>query len=196
MGKMQGGYMKRTLISIIIVLAVAFAAIAGDNPSVELDTTKGKIVLALNAEKAPKTVKNFLAYVDAGFYNGTIFHRVIPDFMIQGGGFSADMKQKKTRAPIDNEADNRLRNERGTIAMARTPNPHSATAQFFINTQSNEFLNYKGKSPQGWGYAVFGRVVEGMSVVDAISAVKTGTRGRFRDVPNDPVVIRKVVRLK
>jgi peptidyl-prolyl cis-trans isomerase B (cyclophilin B) len=186
--------MKRTLISVVIVLTVAFAAIAGDNPRVEMDTTKGKIVLELDADRAPKTVKNFLAYVDAGFYNGTIFHRVIPNFMIQGGGFSADMKQKKPRAPIDNEADNL--NERGTIAMARTPNPHSATAQFFINTKSNDFLNYKGKSPQGWGYAVFGRVVEGMTVVDAISGVKTGTSGRFRDVPTEPVVIRKVVRLK
>jgi peptidyl-prolyl cis-trans isomerase B (cyclophilin B) len=188
--------MKRILILIMIALAATSAAIAGDNPRVEMDTNKGKIVLELAADKAPKTVENFLAYVDAGYYDGTIFHRVIPNFMIQGGGFTADMQQKKTRAPIDNEADNRLRNERGTIAMARTSNPHSATAQFFINTKNNEFLNYKGKSPQGWGYAVFGQVVEGMSVVDAISAVKTGTRGRFRDVPADPVVIRKIVRSK
>ena len=188
--------MKRTLISIMIALAVAFAAIAGDNPSVEMDTTKGKIVLELYADKAPKTVKNFLAYVDAGFYDGTIFHRVIPNFMIQGGGFSADMQQKKTRSPIDNEADNGLRNERGTIAMARTSNPHSATAQFFINTKNNDFLNHTGKSPQGWGYAVFGRVTEGMVVVDAISGVKTGTRGPFRDVPMDPIVITGVKRLK
>ena len=188
--------MKPRLILIIIALTVASTAIAGDNPRVEMDTTKGKIILELAADKAPKTVENFLTYVDAGFYNDTIFHRVIPDFMIQGGGFTADMMKKETRAPIENEADNRLRNERGTIAMARTPNPHSATAQFFINTKNNEFLNYKGKSPQGWGYAVFGRVVEGMTVVDAISGVKTGTRGRFRDVPADPVVIRKAVRLK
>ena len=187
--------MKSTLVSIMIVLTVAFAAIAGDNPRVEMDTTKGKIVLELYADKAPKTVKNFLAYVDAGFYDGTIFHRVIPNFMIQGGGFTADMKQKKTRAPIDNEADNGLRNERGTIAMARTSAPHSATAQFFINTKNNDFLNHKGKSPQGWGYAVFGRVAEGMAVVDAISGVKTGTRGPFRDVPTDPIVIRKAIRL-
>jgi peptidyl-prolyl cis-trans isomerase B (cyclophilin B) len=187
--------MKRNLISAIFALTVAFAAIAGDNPTVEMDTTKGKIVLELDADKAPKTVKNFLAYVDAGFFNGTIFHRVIPNFMIQGGGFTADMKQKKARAPIDNEADNRLRNERGTIAMARTSDPHSATAQFFINTKSNDFLNYKGKSPQGWGYAVFGRVVEGMTVVDAISGVKTGAHGRFRDVPTDPIVITKVKRI-
>ena len=187
--------MKRTLISIMIVLTVAFAAIAGDNSRVEMDTTKGKIILELAAGKAPKTVKNFLTYVDAGYYNGTIFHRVIPNFMIQGGGFTVDMKRKQARAPIDNEADNGLRNERGTIAMARTSNPHSATAQFFINTKNNDFLNHKGKSPQGWGYAVFGRVAEGMDVVAAISGVKTGTRGPFRDVPADPVVIRKVVRL-
>ena len=188
--------MKHTLISIIIVLVLAFAAIAGDNPKIEMDTTKGKIILELYADKAPKTVKNFLAYVDAGSYDGTIFHRVIPKFMIQGGGFSADMKRKDARAPIDNEADNGLLNERGTIAMARTSNPHSATAQFFINTKNNDFLNHKDKSSQGWGYAVFGRVAEGMAVVDAISGVKTGTRGRFRDVPTEPVVIRKIVRLK
>lgn len=188
--------MKRTLISIMIVLAVAFAAIAGDNPRIEMDTTKGKIVLALYAGKAPKTVKNFLAYVDGGFYNGTIFHRVKPGFMIQGGGFTADMQQKDSRPQIDNEADNGLRNERGTIAMARTSDAHSATAQFFINTVNNDFLNHKSKSPQGWGYAVFGRVVEGMAVVDAISGVKTGTRGRFRDVPTDPILIIKAVRLQ
>jgi cyclophilin family peptidyl-prolyl cis-trans isomerase len=143
--------MKRALISIMIVLTVALAAIAGDNPRVEMDTTKGKIILELAADKAPKTVKNFLTYVDGGYYNGTIFHRVIPNFMIQGGGFTVDMKRKEARAPIDNEADNGLRNELGTIAMARTSNPHSATAQFFINTQNNDFLNHKGKSPPGLG---------------------------------------------
>jgi cyclophilin family peptidyl-prolyl cis-trans isomerase len=188
--------MKRTLISMLIVLVLVFSAIAGDNPKIEMDTTKGKIVLELYAHKAPKTVKNFLAYVDAGFYDGTIFHRVIPGFMIQGGGFTDDMKRKEARAPINNEADNGLRNERGTIAMARTSNPHSATAQFFINTKNNDFLNHKGKSPQGWGYAVFGRVAEGMAVVDTISGVKTGTRGPFRDVPTDPVVITRVKRVK
>ena len=141
-------------------------------------------------------VERFLAYVKDGHYDGTIYHRVIPGFMIQGGGFTTDMKQKKTRAPIDNEADNGLRNERGTIAMARTSNPHSATAQFFINTKNNDFLNHKGKSPQGWGYAVFGRVAEGMVVVEAISGVKTGTRGPFRDVPTNSVVITKVKGLK
>ena len=193
---MQGKYLSRTLLSIMIVLVLAFAAIAGDNPKFEMDTTKGKIVLELYANKAPETVKNFLAYLDAGFYDGTIFHRVIPGFMIQGGGFAADMKKKDTRSPIDNEADNGLRNERGTIAMARTSDPHSATAQFFINTVDNDFLNYRNKTSQGWGYAVFGRVAEGMAVVDAISGVKTGTRGSYRNVPTDAVVIKKVKRLK
>jgi peptidyl-prolyl cis-trans isomerase B (cyclophilin B) len=196
MGDMQGKSMNRTLIAIMIVLVFAFAAIAGDNPKIEMDTTKGKIVLELYADKAPKTVENFLAYLDAGFYDGTIFHRVIPGFMIQGGGFTADMKKKDARPPIDNEADNGLRNERGTIAMARTSNPHSATAQFFINTVNNDFLNYRNKSSQGWGYAVFGRVAEGMAVVEAISGVKTGTRGPLRNVPTDPIVITRVRRVK
>ena len=188
--------MKYTLISVVVVLAVSSAAIAGDGPRVDLETSKGKIVLELYADKAPLTVKNFLAYVDAGYYDGTIFHRVIPDFMIQGGGFTAEMKKKRTQPPIRNEADNGVRNERGTIAMARTQDPHSATAQFFINSKDNDFLDHKGKSPQGWGYAVFGRVVEGMSVVDAISAVKTVTRGRYRDVPDEPIVITRARRVK
>jgi peptidyl-prolyl cis-trans isomerase B (cyclophilin B) len=188
--------MKRILISMMVVLTVSFSAVAGENPKVALETSKGKIVLELYADKAPETVKNFLTYVDAGFYDGTIFHRVIPGFMIQGGGFTADMKQKRTGAPIRNEADNRVRNELGTIAMARTSDPHSATAQFFINAIDNDFLNHKSKSPQGWGYAVFGRVAEGMAVVDAISAVKTGARGPFRDVPVEAVVIIKVKRAK
>ena len=160
-----------------------------------LETSKGEIVLELYADKAPETVKNFLAYVDADFYNDTIFHRVIPDFMIQGGGFTADLQKKKTRAPIRNEADNGLSNQRGTIAMARTPDPHSASAQFFINSKNNDFLNHRGKTPQGWGYAVFGHVVEGMEVVDRISKVKTATRGRFRDVPAEPVIITRAARL-
>jgi len=187
--------MKSVFISVMIVWASAFTAIADDQPKVVLTTSKGKIVLELYAGKAPETVKNFLTYVDAGYYNGTIFHRVIPDFMIQGGGFTADMKQKRTRPPIRNEADNGLRNKRGTIAMARTPNPHSATAQFFINAVDNDFLNHKGKSPQGWGYAVFGRVYEGIGVVDAIAKVKTIARDGFRDMPAEPIVIIKVARL-
>ena len=137
-----------------------------------------------------------MAYVDAKFYDGTIFHRVIPNFMIQGGGFTADMDQKPTNDPIQNEADNGLKNQRGTIAMARTPDPHSATGQFFINSANNDFLNFKSKTPQGWGYAVFGKVVEGMEVVDAISAVQTGTQGMYSDVPVEPVVIKSAKRLK
>ena len=161
------------------------------NPRVLLDTTKGKIVLELYPGKAPKTVKNFLDYVKAGFYNGVIFHRVIPGFMVQGGGFTPDMKEKATRAPIQNEADNGLSNDRGTIAMARTGDPHSASAQFFINVSDNTPLNHTSKTPQGWGYTVFGKVVEGMEVADAIVAVPTTTKGFYENVPVEPVVIRK-----
>ena len=192
----QGGFMKFALISIVIVLAVSFAAIGSDNPRVALETSKGKILLEMYTDKAPQTVKNFLGYVDTGYYDGTIFHRVIPDFMIQGGGFTAEMKKKNTQPPIQNEADNGLGNKRGTIAMARTQDPHSATAQFFINTKDNDFLNHKSKSSQGWGYAVFGRVVEGMGVVDAISNVKTVTRGMYRDVPAEPIVITRARRVQ
>jgi peptidyl-prolyl cis-trans isomerase B (cyclophilin B) len=164
---------------------------AAANPRVLLDTTKGKIVIELYADKAPKTVKNFLDYVKAGQYNGTIFHRVIPGFMVQGGGFTPDMKEKPTRAPVQNEADNRVANDRGTLAMARTADPNSASAQFFINVANNAPLNFQSKTPQGWGYAVFGNVVEGMEVVDAIVAVPTATKGFYENVPVDPVVIRK-----
>ena len=187
--------MKFALISIVVILAVSFSAMArDDNPRVDLETSKGKIVLELYVDKAPQSVKNFLAYVDAGYYDGTIFHRVIPDFMIQGGGFTAEMKKKRTQPPIRNEADNGVRNERGTIAMARTQDPHSATAQFFINTKNNAFLNHKSKSAQGWGYAVFGRVIEGIGVVDAISNVKTVTRGGYRNVPAEAIVIVRAKR--
>jgi len=188
--------MKSALIYAVTVSMVAFSASAGDYPRVSLDTSKGKIVLELYADKAPQTVANFLTYVDAGFYDGTIFHRVIPGFMIQGGGFTAEMQQKANRPPIRNEADNGLQNERATIAMARTPDPHSATAQFFINTVDNDFLNHKSKSPQSWGYAVFGRVVEGIDVVDEISRIKTVSRGMHQDVPAEPVVIVSAKRLK
>ena len=161
------------------------------NPRVSLDTTKGRIVIELYADKAPKTVKNFLDYVKAGFYNGTIFHRVIPGFMVQGGGFTPDMNEKQTRPPIQNEADNGLQNQRGTLAMARTPDPNSAGAQFFINVANNNSLNFRSKTPDGWGYAVFGNVVEGMDVVDAIVQVPTTTKGPYQDVPVQPVVIQK-----
>jgi peptidyl-prolyl cis-trans isomerase B (cyclophilin B) len=160
---------------------------------VELHTNHGVIKLELNAEKAPKTVANFLAYVKKGHYDGTVFHRVIDGFMIQGGGFEAGMKQKPTDAPIENEANNGLKNERGSIAMARTNDPHSASAQFFINVADNDFLNHSSPSPQGWGYAVFGKVVEGLDVVDKIKKVKTGSKGFHQDVPVDDVVIEKAV---
>ena len=167
------------------------------NPKVELETTKGKIVLELYPDNAPETVKNFLSYVDSKYYDGTIFHRVIPNFMIQGGGFTPGMKRKPSEmAPIKNEADTGLKNDRGTIAMARTGDPHSATSQFFINSKSNDFLNFKSKTQQGWGYAAFGKVVEGMKTVDAISGVKTTARPPFRDVPAEPVVIKSARRLK
>ncbi len=158
---------------------------------VKLQTNKGDIILELDAGKAPETVKNFLEYVNAGFYNGTIFHRVINNFMIQGGGFEPGMKQKPTRAPIKNEAANGLSNDNYTIAMARTSEPQSATAQFFINVKDNDFLNYTAPTTQGYGYCVFGKVVEGKEVVDAIKKVKTGRSGFFQDVPEEDVVIIK-----
>ena len=160
-------------------------------PRVQLQTSQGTIVIALDAAKAPKTVENFLGYVRDGHYDGTIFHRVIPGFMIQGGGFDSGMDQKPTGAPIENEADNGLSNRRGTIAMARTGNPHSATAQFFVNLVDNGPLDHTGKTPQGWGYTVFGEVVEGMDVVDKIAKVPTGNAGPHQNVPRQPVVIEK-----
>ena len=159
--------------------------------AVKLTTNHGDIVIELDAEKAPETVKNFLAYVEAGHYDNTIFHRVIDGFMIQGGGMEPGMKQKGTNAPIKNEANNGLKNEAGTIAMARTQDPHSATAQFFINVADNDFLNFKAENVQGWGYCVFGRVSEGMDVVNKIKGVKTGTSGFHQDVPKEDVVIQR-----
>ena len=158
---------------------------------IKLHTNFGVIALELDAAKAPETVANFIAYVEAGHYNGTIFHRVIDGFMIQGGGFEAGMKQKATRAPIKNEADNGLKNDKYTIAMARTNDPHSASAQFFINVADNGFLNFKSPTPNGWGYAVFGKVVEGTEVVDKIAKVKTGRAGFHDDVPKEDVVIER-----
>lgn len=163
---------------------------------VRLTTSLGVIDLVVEDSKAPQTVENFLQYVDAGFYDNTIFHRVIQGFMIQGGGFTADYQQKKTRPPVVNEANNGLANARGTIAMARTNDPHSATAQFFINHTDNIFLNHSGQTLRGWGYTVFGRVTDGMDVVDAIAAVKTGRGGPFPgDVPVETVTILKAERL-
>jgi len=163
-----------------------------ESAMVRIQTPYGVILLELNAERAPKTVENFLSYVNEGFYNGTLFHRVIDNFMIQGGGFEPGMTQKKTHAPIANEAQNGLRNERGTIAMARTSDPNSATAQFFINVTDNDFLNHTAPTPSGWGYCVFGRVVDGMTVVDRIKSVPTGSKFGFKDVPLTDVVIEKV----
>lgn len=154
-------------------------------------TTAGTILVELNEAEAPASAKNFQQYVEDGFYDGLIFHRVIPNFMIQGGGMDSDMRDQKTRAPIENEADNGLKNLRGSIAMARTQDPHSATAQFFINLKDNDFLDHRSKDLMGWGYAVFGRVVEGMDVVDEIAAVATGSYGMHQDVPKTPVVIEK-----
>ena len=163
--------------------------------AVKLHTNHGIITLELDAEKAPVTVANFLAYVESGHYNNTVFHRVIDGFMIQGGGFEPGMKQKPTQAPVTNEADNGLKNNQYTVAMARTSDPHSATAQFFINTVDNDFLNFKAPTAQGWGYAVIGKVVKGENVVDAIKAVPTTRKGFHDDVPRDDVVIEKAVAL-
>ena len=189
--------MKRAFFFIFVscfAIAAGIQPVSAENPKIAMVTSKGKIVLELYPDKAPETVKNFLSYVDAKYYDGTIFHRVIPNFMIQGGGFTSFMQPKTAQAPIKNEADRGLKNDRGTIAMARTGDPHSATAQFFINSKDNDFLNHKSKTPQGWGYAAFGKVVEGMKTVDIISAVKTTTRGRYQDVPAEPVVIKSVRR--
>ncbi len=165
-------------------------------PKVKLITNHGDIVIALNADKAPNTVANFIQYVEDGFYNGTIFHRVIENFMIQGGGFNEDFQQKTTQKPIKNEANNGLTNKRGSIAMARTGDPHSATAQFFINTVDNSFLNFRAETTSDWGYAVFGEVVEGMDVVDKIRKVDTTLRGPHQDVPAENVVIEKAEIIK
>ena len=159
--------------------------------TVTLETTHGNIIIELDADKAPETVKNFLNYVNDGFYDGTVFHRVIPNFMVQGGGFLPGMVQKNPEAPIKNEADNGLANDRGTIAMARTNDPHSATAQFFINHNDNTFLNHTAPTGAGWGYCVFGKVTDGMDAIDSIAAVSTGNNGGHGDVPAEDVVITK-----
>jgi cyclophilin family peptidyl-prolyl cis-trans isomerase len=179
-----------------IILFAAFAllasfASAAANPQVELRTTVGAIVLELDPAAAPKTVENFVQYVKDGHYNGTVFHRVIPGFMIQGGGFTPDMREKPTRPPIRNEAGNGLRNATGSVAMARTPDPHSATAQFFINVADNRSLDFRAPTAEGHGYAVFGKVVKGMDVVNRIVKVPTGRRGSHDDVPVKPVIIER-----
>lgn len=188
--------MKKTMIgaalaAMLLTGSMAQAQLA--SPKVAIDTNKGRIVVELDAAKAPLSVANFLAYVDAEFYSGTIFHRVIAGFMIQGGGFNEELEKQPVEAPIPNEAKNGLKNERGTIAMARTNQPHSATAQFYINTVDNEALDHP--SQDGWGYAVFGRVVEGMDKVDAIEGVAVANKGRMGNVPLEPVVITNASRL-
>lgn len=193
--------MKHVTLAILALLALPLAAMAAEpakvgNPHVRLTTNLGVIELELDARRAPKTVANFLQYVDSGFYNGTIFHRVIPGFMIQGGGMLPGMKEKPTRASIANEADNGLKNSAGTIAMARTSDPHSASAQFFINTVDNAFLDHRGKTQQGWGYAVFGKVTKGMDVVRKIEAVPTGNAGMHQNVPKQDVVLQGMARIK
>ncbi len=192
----------KSLLALVVVLALplcvsaAEAPAKSDNPRVRMTTSMGAIELELDTQRAPVTVKNFLNYVERGFYNGTVFHRVIPGFMIQGGGFIPGMAQKTTGMAIKNEADNGLKNAAGTIAMARTGDPHSATAQFFINTVDNAMLDHTEKSTRGWGYAVFGKVTKGMEVVKQIEAVATGAAGGHRDVPKQDVVISKVEVIK
>ena len=189
--------MKMFIRGVLFCSLFAFAAVqawaGGISKQVEIQTSKGNIVIELDTEKAPVSVKNFLTYAQATLYDGTIFHRVIPGFMIQGGGFDATMSGRTTIAPIKNEAENGLRNVRGSLAMARTGDPHSATSQFFINLKDNRSLDYRSPNMGGWGYAVFGRVIEGMDVVDCIAMVSTTDKRGHRDVPVEPVVIQRVV---
>jgi len=199
--------MNKSLVSLVVVVIailslVLFSTFKGEksmndeassNPVVIIETTMGNITVELDAENAPNSTANFLAYVDDGYYTDTTFHRVIPNFMIQGGGITADMGDKpSSRAPIQNEANNGLKNDRGTIAMARTNDPHSATSQFFINHKDNDFLNFRSESMQGWGYAVFGKVTEGMDIVDEIARVNTGMKGGHQDVPLETITITGV----
>ncbi len=188
----------RTFIKLALIISALYINIGHsdmantESTTVQMETNKGTITLELANQKAPETVKNFVSYAREGFYNGTIFHRVIPDFMIQGGGFTVDMSPKEAHPPISNEADNGLKNDEGTIAMARTTDPQSATSQFFINVQNNDFLNFKSKTERGWGYAVFGKVTEGMDIVKSIEQVPTENHGSHQDVPVEPVIIEKV----
>ena len=190
--------MKKTPLFTALGLCALFTVVpqgagAASQPRVLMQTNMGNIIIELDRAKAPKSVENFLRYVSEGHYDGTIFHRVIPNFMIQGGGYDADFNQKSTHDPIENEANNGLVNKRGTIAMARTNDPHSATAQFFINVVDNDFLNFTAPNPRGWGYTVFGSVVEGMDVADKIAKVATGSAGPFpKDAPRQTVVIEKI----
>ena len=193
MRSIRPGFVFTAFFVPLLLMITSASAAVEQAPRVRLETTMGNIVLELDRERAPATVDNFLAYVNDGFYDGTIFHRVIDGFMIQGGGYIADFSRKQTRAPINNEADNGLKNTRGSIAMARTRDPHSASAQFFINVADNAMLDYKAPDVRGWGYAVFGRVVEGMDVVDKIRTQATGVQGGFRDVPKKTITITRTV---
>ncbi|MCF7884991.1 MAG: peptidyl-prolyl cis-trans isomerase [Candidatus Marinimicrobia bacterium] len=191
--------MKKVNIILLVALAVNIllsANVNADQKGNEMVKELGQIVIQLNAEAAPKTVENFLNYCESGFYEGTIFHRVIPNFMIQGGGLTPDMNRKQPNAPIQNEADNGLKNKRGTIAMARTRDPHSATSQFFINTEDNRQLNFKAKNSRGWGYCVFGKVSAGMEIVDKIEKVKTHSEAGRQNVPVTDIIIDKVKTLE
>ena len=186
--------MRNLIVSFFLLFAASTLACAENAPRVSLQTNQGVIVLELDAGKAPVSVENFITYVREGYYEGMIFHRVIKDFMIQGGGFDTDFNKKETHEPIKNEADNGLSNKQGTVAMARTGDPHSGSAQFFINTVDNGFLDHTSPTPRGWGYAVFGKVVEGMDVVEKIRSIPTGGSGPFpTDVPETPVIIEKAL---
>jgi peptidyl-prolyl cis-trans isomerase B (cyclophilin B) len=188
--------MRNFILTLMLFLTttISFATentMSDTQSKVKFTTSLGEFVIQLNLEKAPISTKNFITYVKEGFYAGTIFHRIIPGFMAQGGGFDTDFKQKEVHAPIKNEADNGLKNTKGTLAMARTGDPHSATAQFFINYKDNDFLDYTSQTTQGWGYAVFAEVIEGMDVVDAMAKATTGNRGGHQDVPKEDIIIEK-----
>jgi cyclophilin family peptidyl-prolyl cis-trans isomerase len=184
------------LIGLTVSLSLSSFVTKADNPQVLMETSQGTMIIELFPNEAPESVKNFLDYANSGFYDGTIFHRVIGNFMIQGGGFDADFNRKPTQAPIQNEADNGLQNRIGTIAMARTNDPHSATSQFFINVANNNSLDFREKTPRAWGYAVFGRVTDGMRTVNQIRTVPTTSRGGHQDVPVQPVIIERVRQIK
>jgi len=192
MGANMNTVLKPLLMIVFMIILMTTSSAQAEMTNVKMETSKGVIMLELDGDTAPNTVANFVKYTQEGFYDSTIFHRVISNFMIQGGGFAADMSQKSTHAPVQNEANNGLKNDTGSIAMARTNDPHSATAQFFINVKDNDSLNFSSETPQGWGYAVFGKVTEGMDVVNAIKDVQTTTSGSYQDVPADTITIEKV----